>query len=251
MIDPQWILVAATLLGAVALWLLLPRVRARGRPVGVLLGVISLGLLASQVPRIGDWVADSLFLILAAVTIVSAAATVTLRNPVYCAIWFGLSVLGTAGLFFFKGATFLAVATVIVYAGAILVTFLFLLMLAEPAGRAPYDYLGWETALSAFTGAVIVGILSVTVISVLTTPPEELLAAAATAEQRADGVLGEYPVAMLGEALFSRHLIAIEVAGVLLLTALVGAAALAAHRRGPPSDESPTSGEQAAPEQDA
>ena len=62
-------------------------------------------------------------------------ATVTFRNPVYCAIWFGLSLLGTAGLFLFHGAQFLAVATVVVYAGAILVTFLFVLMLAQPEGK--------------------------------------------------------------------------------------------------------------------
>ena len=80
--------------------------------------------------------ADGVFLILAAVTVISAVGAITFRNPVYCAIWFGLSLLGVAGLFFFAGAQFLAVATVVVYAGAILVTFLFVLMLAQPEGKA-------------------------------------------------------------------------------------------------------------------
>ncbi|NUQ62442.1 MAG: NADH-quinone oxidoreductase subunit J [Pirellulales bacterium] len=247
--HPQWILVAATLLGAVAMWLLLPRVRDRGWPLGIVLGAIGLGLLASQMPRIGHWTTDSVFLVLAAVTVVAAVATVTFRNPVYSAIWFGLSLLGTAGLFLVQGAAFLAVATVIVYAGAILVTFLFLLMLADPQGRAYYDRIGWETSLSAFAGAVIVGILSMTTISVLTNPSDQLAAAAATDQQRAEGVLGEYPIAGLGSALFGTHLIAVEVAGALLLAALVGAAAIVAHGRVKPPPEIPEKGDPAAARQ--
>ena len=64
----------------------------------------------------------------------AAVATISFRNPVYCAIWFGMTLTGTAGLFLLAGAEFLAVATLVVYAGAILVTFLFVLMLAA-AGR--------------------------------------------------------------------------------------------------------------------
>ena len=73
----------------------------------------------------------------------------------YCAVWFALSLLGTAGLFLFQGAQFLGVATIVVYAGAILVTFLFVLMLAQPTGRAYYDRLCWEPLVSAVTGAVL------------------------------------------------------------------------------------------------
>lgn len=251
MIDSQWILVAATLLGAAAMWLMLPRARARGWAAGILLGAISLGLLASQVPRLGSWGADTVFLVLGAITVVAAAATITLRNPVYCALWFGLSLLGTAGLFLFQGAEFLAAATVIVYAGAILVTFLFLLMLADPQGRAYYDRVGWETSLSAFTGAVIVGILSMTVISVFTRSPEAFAAAAATPQQRAEGVLSAYPVALLGEQLFDRHLIAVEVAGTLLLAALIGATAIVAQGRSKRPPEVPGPTDQAAAVQTA
>ena len=104
-----------------------------------------------------------LFLILAAVTVVSASAAVTFRNPVYCAIWFGQSLLGTAGLFLLAGAQFLAVATVVVYAGAILVTFLFVLMLAQPEGKAAYDRVSWEAPIAAAAGVVMVGVLSMTI----------------------------------------------------------------------------------------
>ncbi len=195
--------------------------------MGIVLSAIALGLGASQVPRLGDWMADGLFLILAGVTVVSAAAAVTFRNPVYCAIWFGQSLLGTAGLFLFTGAQFLAVATVVVYAGAILVTFLFVLMLAQPEGKAPYDRVSWEALISASTGIVIVGILSMTIGRVFS--PAQPLAqpiAAPAAEALADGILTPQHVARLGGELFGRHLIAVDIAGTLLLVALVGASVI-------------------------
>ena len=124
----------------------------------------------------------------------------TFRNPVYCAIWFGQSLLGTAGLFLFTGAQFLAVATVVVYAGAILVTFLFVLMLAQPEGKAAYDRVSWEALLSAVTGVVIVGVLSMTIGRVLS--PANAAAQPvdrADAEEALDaGILAPQHVARLG-----------------------------------------------------
>jgi NADH-quinone oxidoreductase subunit J len=231
--DPRQIavLLAAVLL-AVGIWLLLP---AGGRPRRGLGGVavaVGLGLLASQLPGMGEWVSQSVFSVLAAVTVISAAAAITFRNPLYCALWFGLSLVGTAGLFFIQGAQFLAVATIVVYAGAILVTFLFLLMLAEPGGRARYDRTSWEGLLSAFAGAVLVGLLSMTVLGVLG-PQSGLSPPVVVAEQDRQGqILDPEHVRHIGETLFNRYLIAAEAAGVLLLAALVGAAVIV----GPPRE---------------
>ena len=136
-------------------------------------------------------------------------------------------------MFLFTGAQFLAVATLVVYAGAILVTFLFVLMLAQPEGDAPYDRRSWEALLSATTGAVLVGILTMTLAGSLSagptagTPPPPAAAAAL-----AHGVLSPQHVAHLGGELFGRHLIAVEVAGTLLLAAVVGAAVIVAQGRG-------------------
>jgi len=232
-----YVLVLATLLGAAGMWLMLPRARPRGRMAGVALGAIGLGLLASRLPWLSDWTAGGLFVILAGVTVIAAAATVTMRNPVYSAIWFGLTLLGTAGLFLFTGAQFLAVATVVVYAGAILVTFLFVLMLAQPEGRAPYDRTSWEALISAATGAVLVGVLSMTVARTATQLAEADVPV--TVDQRNDNVLADEHVAHIGTELFGRHLIAIEVAGTLLLAALVGAAVIVGQTGGPL--EGPTS----------
>ncbi len=128
---------AATVLLGLGIWLMMPRGRHAGRALGTLLITVALGLVASQIPRVGEWASSIVFHILAAVTVLAAVATVTFRNPVYSAIWFAMSLTGTAGLFLFDGAQFLGVATIVVYAGAILVTFLFVLMLAQPRGQRP------------------------------------------------------------------------------------------------------------------
>ncbi|NQT38426.1 MAG: NADH-quinone oxidoreductase subunit J [Planctomycetes bacterium] len=249
--DSPWVFILATLLGAPAMWALLPGRSSRGRMAGVALGSAAGGLLASQLHGVGDWVDSSLFAIFAAVTLVAAVATVTMRNPVYCAVWLALSLLGTAALLFLQGAQFLGVATVVVYAGAILVTFLFVLMLADPEGRAPYDRMSWEAALSATAGAVIVGILTMTITTVLAGPRKTAQdvalsnpdGAAQAIEEHdralADGVLTERHVARFGSELFGRHLVAVQVAGVLLLVALIGTAAIVAGHETAPQETPP------------
>ena len=164
-----------------------------------------------------------MFYVLAGVTVASAVATVTFRNPVYSAIWFALSLLGTSGLFLAHGAQFLGVATIVVYAGAILVTFLFVLMLANPAGAAYYDRLSWEAFCAAATGAALVGALTVTLSQGLPAPLAADTHAAQTAVAR---IPAENHVEQLGVELFSKHLVTVEVAGTLLLVALVGAIAI-------------------------
>jgi NADH-quinone oxidoreductase subunit J len=229
MSAPQVIFALGTLLAALGMWLLLPRGTAGGRMAGAVLALAALGMWGSQLPGLGDWIASGVFYVLAGVTVVSAVGAVTFRNPIYCAIWFGLSLVGTAGLFLLSGAQFLAVATLVVYAGAILVTFLFVLMLAQPEGKAGYDRVSWEALLAATTGAVIVGILSMTLSSVFTAAQradKPILDVGEAA--RAEGILVPQHMARLGEELFGRHLIAVEVAGVLLLATLVGAAVIAA-----------------------
>lgn len=246
MYGPHSIPILAILLGAASLWLMLPRGDARGRGVGIVLGIAALGLGLSQIAWLGQWMADGMFLVLAVVTVISAVGAITFRNPVYCAIWFGLSLLGVAALFFFAGAQFLAVATIVVYAGAILVTFLFVLMLAQPEGKASYDRVSWEASISAVAGMVIVGVLSISIGGVFAGAGEDKgdgggLHQAAGEAQKADvgniqaalaaNVLNSQHVARFGDEVFTRHLIAMEVAGTLLLAALVGAAAIVGRGR--------------------
>jgi NADH-quinone oxidoreductase subunit J len=154
-------------------------------------------------------------------------------------------------LLLFQGAQFLAVATVVVYAGAILVTFLFVLMLANPQGRAVYDRVSWEAIVSAAAGAVIVGILSMTVTSVLGSPDRQTPPVVAANDADTQSILSDNQVVQLGEHLFGRHLVAVEVAGTLLLFALVGAAVIVDQARGPlaANDRSDAAPDAAAKEQ--
>ena len=221
----------ATLLSAGGIYLMLPRGTLLGRMVGAAFAAAGLVLIALELPRFGDPASESVFFVLAAVTVMSAVATISSRSPVYAAIWFGLSLLGTAGLMLFQGAQFLGVATIVVYAGAILVTFLFVLMLAQPDGNSPYDRLSWEGLLSAATGALMIGTVTVAVLTVFRDSAPTIVRHPATAEARSTEILAGEHMAHLGRELFSRHLIAVEVAGTLLLVALVGSIAIVAYAR--------------------
>ena len=224
---------AATLSGALALWLMLPRGAAGGRRVGVVWAALSLSLFGSRMVSLGsgEWLAQSVFYVLAFVTIGSAVATITSRNPVYSAIWFALTLLGTSGLFLLQGAQFLALATVVVYAGAILLTFVFVLMWANPRGQAYYDRLSWEAFLSATAGAVMVGILTMTTAKAFESGGSDATpgwSGAASADELREDLLAPEHVARLGARMYGEYLIAVEVAGTLLLVALIGAVAIVA-----------------------
>ena len=149
-----------------------------------------------------------------------------------------MALAGVSGVLLMLGAQFLGVATIIVYAGAILVMFLFVLMLAQPAGLASYDSVSSEPMLSAIAGAVLVGLLTISIGRLSATEAGVEADAEAVAEMAAeteDATVAPTPaedplfedhVARLGGELFGRHLVAVEAAGVLLFVALVGAIAV-------------------------
>lgn len=235
-----------------------PRYR---KTIGGLLLIISLGLFGADLPWLSNPMAQSVFWLMAAVTLVSGIGCITAQSPVYSALWFAMSLLGTAGLFFLEGAQFLAVATIVVYAGAIVVTFLFVLMLAQPEGHASYDRISWgwfPRAASVVVAGAIVAMLTLTLGGLknqAASAGRELSAREAMAQAAAkksaaetkrlekettevvkpvpaptapaNDILHPQHMARLGGYLFTRHLISIEVAGTLLLAALVGAVAIA------------------------
>jgi NADH-quinone oxidoreductase subunit J len=240
---------------AASLWLLLPRgesgLRERAaRRFGMLLGAVALALFVATGRRLGSVGEEAVFLIVALVAVIGGAATVVTRSPVYSAIWFALALAGVAGVLLVLGAQFLGVATIVVYAGAILVMFLFVLMLAQPTGMAPYDRVSNEPLLSAVAGAVLLGLLTL-FIGRLSAGPGECCAVPSRAAALVGGKppapvapepptgssgdpLAENHVARLGGELFGRHLLAVEAAGVLLLVALIGSIAIVS--RTPPDE---------------
>jgi NADH-quinone oxidoreductase subunit J len=243
-VSPSGMLLAgsvATL--ASSLWLLLPKSSdtVTSRRVGALLGGLALVGFAATGRSLGCVGDDGVFLTVAAVAVVSALATIVTRSPVYAAIWFAMTLAGVSGVLLVLGAQFLGVATIVVYAGAILVMFLFVLMLAQPSGMASYDRVSNEPMLAAAAGAVLLGLLTLSIGRLSAAEPAaccrmpsraDALAGATTAgpivtESGAAGAADEGDeVARLGAELFGRHLFAVEVAGVLLLVALVGAIAV-------------------------
>jgi NADH-quinone oxidoreductase subunit J len=250
-ITPGLLLAGAVTAAAASLWLLLPRgdESRLARRLGLVLGAAALAGFVATGQHLGTLGDDAVFLTVAMVAVVSGAATIVTRSPVYSAIWFALALVGVAGVLLVLGAQFLGVATIVVYAGAILVMFLFVLMLAQPSGLAPYDRVSNEPLLSAVAGAVLLGLLSLSIGRLSADPsccaaPSKAaavrpmkpgaqatgspLAPPATAAADATDPLAADQVARLGAELFGRHLLAVEVAGVLLLAALIGAIAVVA-----------------------
>jgi len=265
------LLAGAVVAAAASLWLLLPNGQdnATSRWLGAFLGLGALVAFIATGRRLGGLGEEAVFLIVSLVAVISAAATIVSRSPVYAAIWFALSLAGVAGVLLVLGAQFLGVATIVVYAGAILVMFLFVLMLAQPAGLAPYDRVSNEPFLSAVAGAVLLGVLSLSIgrlsagpasccgmpsrTTATAAPSESPIAGDATAATPADAPgatgavaaaadpLAENHVARLGGELFGRHLVAVEAAGVLLLVALIGAIAVVARGETTHAAEAPAS----------
>jgi NADH-quinone oxidoreductase subunit J len=132
--------------GAAALGLLLILLpgRATLRYTGAAIGMGALAwllVLAGELPG-GQWGAslafEAAFIVFAAVSVASAVAMISQQRPIYAALFFVLVVLSTCGLLLLLEAFFIAFAVVIVYAGAILITYMFVLMLAHQASDAAH-----------------------------------------------------------------------------------------------------------------
>ena len=157
---PSWLFLLPLLAGAAAIYLLLPRPRAFPALWGALLGVAALVLAGFLVVGFDALTPESfLFYVFSACAIGFGAMLVTQRNPARAALSFALVVLSTCGLFLLLAAPFLMAATIIIYAGAIIVTFLFVLMLAQQEGPSDADARSREPLLATVVGFVLLGAL--------------------------------------------------------------------------------------------
>ena len=228
----------AVVAGAISLWLMMPRVPERRgfRVAGGLLGIV--GLIAAGVSLAqpsGELVTDVLFYLFSAVAIASGALMVTSRHPVYAALWFALTTLSVCALFLLRSAPFLAAATAIIYAGAIVVTFLFVLMLARQHGAALYDRQANRPLPAVIVTFALLGGLFIAIHdwreTALAAPPatgRAITAVAHPLSRPAEGEIGT--MRGLGRSLFGDYLFAVELAGTLLLVAAIGAIAIAPRR---------------------
>jgi NADH-quinone oxidoreductase subunit J len=243
-VTDHWLLVAAMLLSAIGIWLLMPRAGGRSAAAGAAFSVVGIALLVATLHP-ASWGSDSkltetiLFSIFSIVALVSGVMMITNRNPVYAALWFALVTLSTCGLFLLQSAPFLAAATIIVYAGAIVVTFVFVMMLAQQSGATIYDQRSRQPMLATIAAFILLGALLSTIETwgadksageVNANPQTEVVAATTNllSQPAADEPLGT--LHGLGRSLFGDYLFAVELAGTLLLIAAIGAIAMAPRR---------------------
>jgi NADH-quinone oxidoreductase subunit J len=235
-LTQNWLLVISLSLMGLGVWWLMPASWPRSRLGGWLLTLVGGGLLASQLHVATGPVAESiLFWIFALGALLCAVLMITSRKPVYAALWFAMVTFSTCGLFLLQSAPFLAAATIIVYAGAIIVTFLFVMMLAQQAGATVYDQRARQPLLASIVAFVLLGALLYTI-----KIWDAHRALASAAEIRAAITTNELsrppedrPIGTmhgLGRSLFGDYLFAVELAGTLLLVASIGAIAIAPRR---------------------
>lgn len=155
-----WPLLTPAALGLAAVFLLLPRPRPSSPLVGGALGAVALLLAGFFWTRGGGPAVEIvLFYAFSGLALTFGALLVTQYNPVRAALSFALVVLSTCGLFLLQAAPFLMAATIIVYAGAIVVTFMFVIMLAQQSGYDSADHRSHESFLASLGGFVLLGSL--------------------------------------------------------------------------------------------
>jgi NADH-quinone oxidoreductase subunit J len=155
----HWKLLLPLALAAVGVWLLLPRPRNRAIAWGALCALAALILAGIFWVRWEQAVSPEvvLFYAFSGMAILGGLALIAQRNPARAAVSFAVVVVNVCGLFLLQAAPFLMAASIIIYAGAIIVTFLFVLMLAQQQGFSSADDRSREPFLASFAGFVLLG----------------------------------------------------------------------------------------------
>ena len=156
---------------------------------------------------------DKLFIILSVVTLVSAALVVVNKNAVNAAMFFMLSLVGTAGLFVLLNAYLLAFVLILVYAGAVVSLFLFIIMLLDTRPEAQKPFKKMTVAASLLGGLL----LFTGVLSLMT----HFAPVTASAKGHVLPPVGS-SLKAYAEQLFTTYLLPVQVVGFLLLIAMLG-----------------------------
>ena len=163
------------------------------------------------------------FYLFATLTIASALAVIFARNPGHSVLWLIVSFFNAAGLMLLVGAEFIAMLLVIVYVGAVAVLFLFVVMMLD---------IDFASLRSGFTKNLPFGIIIALVLLA-----EVIVAISAwqagPALSGREILTAQIPnIVALGQLLYSRYLFAFELAGLILLVAMIGAIVLTHRSRG-------------------
>jgi len=156
-LQEYWLTLLPCALGAAGVYLLLPQGRRSWVMLGGALAAAALVVVGLYLVRTETiWVETLLFYCFSALAILGGGLLISQSNPVHAALSFALVVLSTCGLFLLQAAPFLMAATIIVYAGAIIVTFLFVIMLAQQAGLSNADRRSREPFLATLAGFIVI-----------------------------------------------------------------------------------------------
>jgi len=189
-------------------------------------------LLAASTTHV-DYVAWTTFVVAAAIVLAGAVGVVVARNPVHSALMLVMTLFGVAVLFVLQRADFLAVVQVIVYAGAIVVLFLFVIMFlgVDRQENVAIEPLRGQRPLAvALVALGATGLLLLGEVSKWTTGAPSVAGSTDTSTSN---------VAQLGRSVYTTYLFPFEVTSALLVIAVVGAVVLA---RRPPAVANPPEG---------
>ncbi len=159
-----------------------------------------------------------LFIVLALVAVVSSVAMITRPHPVISAVFLILNFFALSGLYLLLNAQFIAVVQVIVYAGAIMVLFLFVLMLLNT--NKEDNIFKQNKALKIFAIAIAVLIFAQVAFLIFFSSPSDALNSQ-VAESVQSGTIQQ-----IGTKLYTDYILPFEAAGFLLLAATIGALVL-------------------------
>ncbi|SDJ82904.1 NADH-quinone oxidoreductase subunit J [Microbulbifer yueqingensis] len=161
------------------------------------------------------------FYLTAAVTILATALVIVSRNAVHALLHLIVSLLAVAVIFFQLGAPLAAALEVIVYAGAIMVLMVFVIMMLNQGDAAVEQESAWLQPRNWLLPGILSAILLLLLVLMLTGQGNDMPAPAGAPDTSYVGARE------VGIALFSRYLLAVELASMLLLAGLVGAFHLA------------------------
>jgi NADH-quinone oxidoreductase subunit J len=165
-----------------------------------------------------------LFLIVAVVAVATGLGMLLSRNAVYSALFLVLNFATVAVFYLLLAAPFIAISQITVYAGAIMVLFLFVIMLLGTDRLAPSKVLPWQRILAGSLAFVLV---AETIYLLVGRTP-----VAAPMAQPEEAVNAMTAIRELGSALFTQYLLPFEVTSILLLVAMVGAIVLTKQEKG-------------------
>jgi NADH-quinone oxidoreductase subunit J len=160
-----------------------------------------------------------LFIIFASICVVSSVLMITRPNPVISALFLVLNFAALAGLYLILNAQFIAVAQVIVYAGAIMVFFLFVIMLLNPEKEK--RFFEGTPKLRIFIVVIVALVLVQLIYMIFLSRPSDVLTKEVSRSVEAGTIEN------IGREMFTNYVLPFEAAGYLLLAATIGALVLA------------------------